>query len=303
MSGSIFDTELQYYPANVRIPEPMGLLTLGDILKAIKSPKSKTKKIFEQIREASENGDVELKKTLKEQLYYFTPCVTTDGDGRSYSNLFEFTGLMVFEFDKVDFAKELKQYIFDNLKCVIAAFLSPSGNGCKFIAKIPQASTIYEYKQYYCGLSYYLHSIQGYDIANYNPLLPLFLTYDPDILIREDAETWCIRGVKNNSMMSNSKVVVKDPNCNTEFNKNIVRGIVCNKIDSIFDNGHPQVLRIATVLGGFVGYGYLSEYEAVDIISECINRNSYLSKDVRGYIRTAKQMISKGANKPLKLKL
>lgn len=299
---SILDTELQYYPSNIRIAKPKGVFILKDLLKMIQYPDDNTKKIFEDIREATLNKDEKRKQELKEHLFYTTPCVITNGRGRSYDNLIDFTELMVFEFDKITFAKELKQYLFDNLKCIIAAFTSPSGKGCKFIAKIPKCNSVEEYKQFYCGLSYYLQYIKGYDLANYNPLLPLYLSYDPEMLIRDEneLETWVIKGDKLNTI--DTTVIVKpENNVNTRENENIINNLICTSVGKISDNGHPQILRIATLLGGYVGYGYLSQLTAESIIENCIDNNSYLSKDIKGYKRTAKQMIIKGARSPISL--
>ena len=109
--------KFQYYPANVKITKSLGELTLEQFIESVRNPKDKIKKCFLEIQAAAENGDEELKAKLKtENLYYFTPSVYTDGEGRSYSNIIDFTGLMVVEFDKVDFAEELKHYIFNDIK-------------------------------------------------------------------------------------------------------------------------------------------------------------------------------------------
>ena len=197
---SILDTKFQYYPSKVYVTEPLGTLTLKDMLNGIKSPKENIKQVFNQIHKATEDGDLELKNKLKaEHLFYFTPSILTDKLGRKYENIVEFNELMVVEFDKIDFAEELKHYLFNNFKPIVAAFLSPSGNGCKFIVRIPKPKNVEDYKAYFCGLAYHLDKIEGFDVANFNPLLPLYLSWDPEILIRDTESKWVRKGEKINA--------------------------------------------------------------------------------------------------------
>jgi len=87
------------------------------------------------------------------------------------------------------------------------------------------------------------------------------------------------------------------------FNSNEKKDAICRmitrKINSIVDNGHPQLLKIAFTLGGYVGGGYLTKDEAENLIHNLIEQNSYLSKGISGYKKTASSCIRDGLNKPL----
>lgn len=83
----------QFYPAYVNSKKPIGTITLEEFIKAIKSPSDKIKSVFAQIAEAEKVRDDKRKAELKqENLFYFTPCVYTDGLGRSYSKYRIFYG-------------------------------------------------------------------------------------------------------------------------------------------------------------------------------------------------------------------
>ena len=67
MNGiDIIQTEFQYYPAKIYLTEPLGVITLEQLLLSIKDPGSKLRKVFKQIRKATEDGNRELKDKLKD---------------------------------------------------------------------------------------------------------------------------------------------------------------------------------------------------------------------------------------------
>lgn len=302
---SILDATFQYYPSNVHIIKALGTLTLRDLLNSIKNPKPKIQDVFLKIQKATEDGDLKLKDKLKsENLYYFTPSVKTNCLGRGYENVLEYNELMVVEFDKVDFAEELKHYIFNTIKSVIAAFTSPSKKGCKFIVKIPKPKNAEEYKAYFCGLAAYLDKIQGFDKANFNPVLPLFLSWDPDILIRENPSTWTRQGEKIDSfkpMTELDQSLIKPKQKATDKEQKYVEDKIKRMFNSIVDNGHGQVITFSLIIGGHVSAGYISSTEAEWLVESCIEQNSYLSKNIKGYKKTARQFLQQGMTSPVYL--
>lgn len=290
-----------YYPANVHIPTPLGRVTFAQFLKANKEPKDEIVSLFSQIEEATKKGDLELKGKLKEKLFYFTPCVETDGIGRCYSNIRGFTGLMVLDFDKLDNAPAFKQFLFDNLKCVVAAYLSPSKKGCKFIVRIPKCQTIEEFKSYFYGLGFYMEKYEGFDPSTQNCILPLYLSYDPELLYREDAEVWDIKGEKLDEfkVFEGEIEVLEDV---SEEERARVKKIIKGSMDKIVDTAHYIVRSTALCGGGYVASGYYSREEMEDMIIEMIEKNPYCKKNLSGYKKTAKEMIVKGMKSPLYLK-
>jgi hypothetical protein len=295
------NTSFFYYPADVTIPKPLGTVTLKQFLRANKSPSSDISGIFEQISAATNIGDMELKHKLKSKLYYFTPCVQTDGNGRCYANITGFTGLMVLDFDKLDDAPAFKQFLFDAIPSIVAAYLSPSKKGCKFIVKIPVCKTTEEFKSYFYGMAYFLEKYEGFDPSTQNCILPLYLSIDPDLLYRDNAETWTKRGTKIDEFKPYVGEIEVLENV-SEKDKSRVKTMLTRSMEKIVDSGHYIVRSTALCAGGYVASGYLTREEAEDLLFGLIEDNSYLQKNVRGYKMTTKEMITKGMTSPLYLK-
>jgi hypothetical protein len=290
-----------YYPSDVRIPKPLGEVTFKQFLNANKNPKKGIAEIFKRIEEATKAGNDELKTYLKSHLYYFTPCVKTDGNGRCYTNVIGFTGLAVLDFDKLPDAPAFKQFLFDNLKCVVAAYLSPSKKGCKFIVRIPKCQTIDQFKSYFYGLGYYMEKYEGFDPSTQNCILPLYLSIDPDLLYREDAEVWDIKGEKLDEFKYFEGEVKALENV-TENERDRVFSILNRSMAKIVDSGHYIVRSTALSAGGYIASGYISKEEAEDLLFKLIDDNAYLKKNTRGYKQTTKEMIARGMKSPLYLK-
>lgn len=294
-------TKFPYYPNNINIVEPLGYTTLKEFVRAIREPREATKQLFADIKIASEKGDLKLKAELKKKLYYFTPCIDTDGKGRAYANITSFTGFMQIDFDGITYAAEFRDWFFKNVKSCVVCGISPSSFGIKALIRIPIVKTVDEFKSYFYGVSYYLEQYKGFDIAPQNCSLPLYMFNDPDARYREDAIVSTVRGEKINAFkkFEGEIEVLEDIE---SWKKERVKGIFIRGISNIVDNGHPQVVAYSSMLGGYCVSGYLSQDEAEVLIEEEINKSEYLSKDIKGYIRNAKNMLVRGMNGPLYLK-
>lgn len=299
-SQIIFD----YYPANIKIAKPLGQTNLQQLFDSIKSPREDIKTAFKKIQEATAKNDLVEKDRLKQQsLYSFTPSVVSDGMGRSYDNIISLNPVMIVEFDKIDFAEELKQYLFNKMTCVMAATLSPSGQGCKLFIRIPQISTISEYKALFCGMAFYLDQIENFDVANFNIILPFFLTWDENILVRPAEKTteWTTKGSKLNAFKPIEEDFEIPDDINEEDYKEAIDKITY-LVNRIEDNGHVQILSTSLVAGGLCASSYVGVSEMEELLHELIANNAYLSKGVSGYCRTASQMLIRGLSAPLLLK-
>jgi len=300
---SILNTEFQYYPSRVNVTKPLGKITLRQLIESIKNPKPHIEKVFKDIQVATEKNDLQLKDKLKqESLYYFTPSVMFDGKNRSYENVTEYNELMVVEFDKIKFSKELKEYLFYKMDSIVCAFISPSGRGLKMIVKIPKPKDEIEYKEYFCGLAYYLDQIEGFDIANYNPLLPLFLSMDRDILWRDNPKTWRVKGEKIHSFKPINLKEIKPIENVTEEDRNYVINIIKKKFNSITEDGHTQVRSNSLLLGGYIASSYISLSEGESLLEGLIKDNAYLAKGTKNYLKSGRKFLQDGMYSPLILK-
>lgn len=295
------DTTFFYYPADIHIPEPLGTVSLKSFLRANKTPSDDVKGIFSKIEEATKAGDMELKAKLKSNLYYFTPCVKTNGKGRSYSNITGFTGFMVLDFDKIDNAEEFKQFLFNAVPSIIAAYLSPSKKGCKFIVRIPICKTTDEFKSYFYGMAYFLEKYEGFDPSTQNCILPLYLSIDPDLLYRDDAEVWTKRGMKIDEFKAHVGEI-KKVDVVEEKDRDRIFNILTKSMEKIVDSGHYIVRSTALSAGGYIASGYFDRQELEEFLFTLIEDNAYCKKNLRGYKQTAREMITKGMGSPLYLK-
>jgi hypothetical protein len=292
------EIKFQYYKNDVESSKPSGYVGLVRFLSIIKNPKKSIKDLLEKIQEASKAGDVKLKTKLKEGLHGFTPCVNVS-ERRKYDFVTSYTGLAVLDFDKIENAHNLKHWIFNNFKFIIAAWISPSGKGCKALVKIPIVESKADFKSYTFGLCTEFKLINGFDIVVNNAVLLTFVGYDPDILIRTNAITFQKRGIQIDSFDSKPIKDFVRPDTLTSGQTKWVTDWYENSINSINGNGHPQLRDHSVSLGGYVGGGYLSQMDAESLAESLIHSNGYLQKGISGYIKTAKQAINLGMSKPL----
>lgn len=282
-----------YYAANIKKSSPLGIIDLMSFFEKIKSPKPHIIETFEKIKQAELDGDGELKGRLKEGLYSFTPCVVVQGS-RSYKNIQYFTGLMVLDFDHLDpdYAKEFKEFLFNEYPFIIATWLSASKCGVRALVNIPKVETPEQFKALYRGLAHHeMAQYNGFDMAPQNPVLPLFLSYDPDIYFGDTHDFW---DTPYTEPRPPPAVQFKITEQNSKIEKIIISSI--NKINS---NGHPQLRGAAFALGGYVGAGYIDYDNSLQLIYNLIDQNNYLRKKADTYKKTAKTMIDQGLNQPL----
>ena len=301
--------KFQYYNKGVadeHSSSPLGWVTLGRFIEKTKNPPQHIKDVIAQIHQAAVEGKKQLKSELKKNyLYPVTPCVHIR-ERRRYDNIISFTGLVVLDFDKLPgdhYTTEFKQFLFDEFKPIIACWLSPSKLGVKALIRIPVVKTVDEYKAYFYGIGVEMEQFNGWDGANQNPVLPLFQSYDPDMLIRENPDTWIKRGMKQNSFNYQKTTVpvqIKRVVAN-DHNKERILKMIHSGLDKIIDNGHPQLRGLCIAIGGYVTSGYISEHEALQEINSLIEVHPYLRKDVKNYQKTARWGISEGMRKPLTL--
>lgn len=291
------DVIFNYYDADIKKSNALGYVSLDYMLNAIKSPKKDIKHIFEQIRQCEISGNLKLKAELKTKLYSFTPCVKiVKGTNRSYKSIIEFTGLLMLDFDHLeeDYAVEFKNALFEENKFIISAWLSASRHGVRAIVKIPKCFNVDEFKHYFAGIESYFNQCNGFDKAPKNCILPLFISYDEDILIRENASTWSKKIIPVEAPQIRQYIITDK----TPF----IEKIVIHELDKISDAGHMILRATSYLLGGYVGAGHIDKETAISIINNKIDQHGYLKQKASTYKKTAKTMIEKGINNPVYLK-
>ena len=298
MTKELTDIQFPFFNANVRNPKPISNVTLEYILNLIRYSNKDLKYVFEKLNTTVDRKE---RSKLKERLYHATPAVILDGTGRGYKNIVGFTGLLVLDFDKIHNAPEFKQFLFDEYDFIIAAWLSSSKKGVRALVNIPKVNSTSEYKALFWGLANNeMMQYNGFDIAPQNAVLPMFISYDPDLLFRTDASIWDTPGRKPNEINETPEVVIPYRN-DSRFEQWSINEFE-RKINGITDYGHPVVRAAAFTLGGRVGAGYIDLITAVNVAERAIAMNGYLSKGTKGYQKTAREMIEKGRMIPLEFK-
>jgi len=111
--------KFQYYSANIKAAKPIGSVTLGQFVNAIKNPKPEIAEIYKRIRQAEIDQDLKLKAELKQSLYSFTPAINVNGR-RRYLDIVNFTGLMPLDFDHIEYADEFRDYLLNEYNYIVA---------------------------------------------------------------------------------------------------------------------------------------------------------------------------------------
>lgn len=287
----------QYYTNDIEASTAKGFVSLDQFLRAQKFPKPHILNIFEQISQAEQQGDKVNKAKLKEQLYSFTPCVQV-AQRRRYADILNFTGLLVLDFDHIDNAEDFKQYLFEKYKYIVAAWLSPSQKGVKALVNIPICTTTDEFKSYFFGIAIHMWKYNGFDVSAQNCVLPLFQSYDKDLLSRQDYTLFEEKGIKVNDFDNATAVNVT---VNYDNKEAVIIKMIDTALDKITDNGHPQLRSLCIAIGGYIANNYIDKHTAIGYICNRITTHNYLKKGVAGYQRTAKKAIEWGVTKPLNL--
>lgn len=302
---SILDTKIQYFEGKIWKPKPLGEITLRQFIESHKNPKENIKEVFKKIAEAEKNEDWETKGKLKQNnLFYFTPCVFLDGQGRSYCNVIGFSGILVLDFDHIKGdAEKFRDKLFNNLKSVICAYVSPSAKGIKALLHIPKVDSVEEFKEYFYGIAYELEHMDSFDGSGQNPVLPNFLSWDENIRWREDPEVWNQRGGKYDEFEEYVGDYEEIENVTDEDKKEVLQKAynIIKKADE--ENiGHPNVVNSSLVLSGYIPSGYITYDEVENYLFKWIDESPYLSTKSNTYKKTASTMINKGMRAPLYLK-
>lgn len=147
-------------------------------LERIRVGKSKDK-----ILKYQKTGDEKYKKNLPG--FCFSGVFST----RAKVGLKKHSGLLVLDFDGFKSNKDAKDYkdSICDLPYVFSAFISPSGKGVKALVKIPPIPQ--DHEKYYNAIYKHINSDyldpSGKDVGRF-----CFESYDPDIYVNPDCETW-----------------------------------------------------------------------------------------------------------------
>lgn len=292
--------QFSYFAGRITDSYAKGITDIDRMIMDIKNPDEITLCIIDEIRECT---DDDRKGKLKAQLKGYTPAVIVKGR-RTLENVQSYSGYMALDFDKLpdqQYAIELREFLFKKFPFIICSWLSASGKGVRAIMSVDQAESKEDYQSMFEAVRRnYMADyefVRYFDNAPKNVVLVLYQSYDPDLLYRKTAQVFTDRYIKPEPSKRNYPPLEKPDNQDHLS----VQNMVIASIDKIKDNGHPQLRGASLALGGYVGAGYIAEYEAIQLMHRLIEQNSYLSKKPGVYKKTATEMIKRGTTKPLYL--
>lgn len=302
------DIMIPYYSGNIKFTKCIGHVSLERFISAHKTPNARTKKIIEEVKIATSNRDLALKRSLKHQLYSFTPSGYFKlGVKRCYKNLERFNPVMQLDFDGIESpakARDLKEYLFTTYQCVICAYVSPSERGVKALIRIKQPTDIEHFRAMHRAVEAEFEQIGYFDVATKNAILPLFLSIDENIYSRDFSE--CHPWDQEKELPP--RVKHAQPNLNfsptsryssqADYYLDKTVALFRKKIINIVDNGHPQLRTACLVLGSRAGAGYISLAEAEQLAKYEASVNGYLSQNIAGYNATIEWAINEGFKSP-----
>lgn len=288
----------QYYSGNIKNNQVQGLISLKKFIESTRKPQEKHIVLFDRISKAEIVKDFTTKRLLKEQLYSFTPCVIVNRY-RKYACIVRFTGLLVLDFDHIEYSSEFKEFLFNEYPQIICCWLSPSKKGVKAFVKIPVVNSVDEFKSYYFGISDEMNQYNGFDTSGQNSVLPLFQSYDAEILFRNNPTTWTTTGINPKQFVEN--LGNYNPVEVSSKNEKLILKFIDSGLKKINDNGHPQLIRLCVAIGGYVANNYIDFNTALQYIKNKITSHTYLKKGVSGYTKTAKTAMLKGMSSPLNI--
>lgn len=292
----MFNPRFSYCIGNIMSAKVRGDVSLCIWLNRIRTPSQKMVDAISLVRKARNEAE---KSEYKSKLPSVTPATYFDkGSSRRYDNIKGFTGIAMLDFDKIENAPEFRDYLFDTYEFIVASWLSSSGKGCRAIVRIPVSKSTDEFKLRFKAIEKVFRQYYGFDTATKNCVLPLYYSIDAEIKFNLHRNEVFTDIVSPPPITEPAPVDWKKP---SEYKAKWAMSNTEKAIGKITDNGHPQLVKAASALGGYVGAGYLNESEAIGFINALIDSNAYLSIKPDVYKKTAIQMIKKGQLNPLTL--
>lgn len=168
--------------AHVRDVENPFYKEIDEVLLSIKNGSNKNK-----ILEIRSIKDKEKRNQKKAKLKSI--CFSGEFSRRADKNIIKHSGFICLDFDDVDEPNVLRDSLQDN-EYIYSAFISPSGNGVKAIAKIPPE--INNHKKYYEAIAETFDSAV-IDSKTKDLSRVCYESHDPELFINKDSKVWVLK--------------------------------------------------------------------------------------------------------------
>ena len=236
--------------------------------------------------ESVRNGDKEFKKKLPVVLFSGEFKTRTDED------LVKHSGFVVLDFDHIDVAAS--KTLLGTDPYVYSCWVSPSGDGLKALVRITNPE---RHRDHFRALRTYFHKQYDLEVdeSGINESRACFESYDPDLLINEDAAVFGAFATE----LSESQVAVSKSGVYTDYLKLNLASRMIRQCDD--GDKHATLLKAARLVGGYVAAGRIEEDEAVRVLVREIMKRDIDSED-HAY-KTIREGIEKGKQDPIRATL
>lgn len=305
-----YGINFQRYTGSIQSSCPAGFISfiefIGNTQTGWKNPEA-----FAAIRAATAAGNTEVKSRLKSILPHFTPAVVVKGP-RRLSNIERFTGLMQIDLDGLtkEAAPVVRDLIFEGCPAVVAAFISPSGEGVKGLLAIPppEPTAVDDYKAYHRAFKKYFllqHGLADFsDRAPENPVLPMYASYDKEVRYRMNHERWYLKHHGRDELVKVKQIVIRPPQ-ETYTRLPFLDGIR-RRIEGIQAPHHTEMLPYLYNLGGIIAAEDFKEWpynpteaEVRTAVNDAIMAHPYMgTNDTPSRLKSAQDTITAGMMKP-----
>lgn len=224
------------------------------------------------------------------------PCIIFGGTfkERNGDGLIEHSGLMVVDFDKYPSDEVMFDHLHELKKNnhFVSLFISPSGKGIKGVVKIPKCNKL-DHIKYFKDFNKQFE-YDYFDKSNCNVDRVCFESYDPDIYINYDAETYeptlIDEGfdVKDKVPLIpiNDESVIIDKIMKFNWSKDFIEGernsFIFDLAGAFCEYGVSQNTTEAYILNNVI-IGDFSETEAKNTIKSAYKKRSFGSKYFENY--------------------
>jgi len=216
------------------------------------------------------------------------PVVMYSGkfSGRKDNDLEEHSSVIVLDFDHINVDESKRVLATDDY--VLACWVSPSGDGLKALVKV---STPSKHRDHFRAISSYMERQYGLEVdpTGQNEARLCFESYDPEIIINEDAKVF------SSLLSERSENQTAQSAPHTDYNKLAVLAAMIRRAGD--GAKHQELLKAANLAGGFIAAGRIEEDEAKRVLIKEILKRDIDSEEVA--VNTIREGIEHGKTMPV----
>lgn len=232
-------------------------------------------------------------KAIKAQLQAFTPAALMETKAKGFAKVLSPSGIMQLDFDYKDIKdydiEELKRSVFD-LPFIGFCGLSCSGLGFYALALIAEPTRLSEYATQ-CFEILKSYGVKPDETKGKKPENLRYLSYDANMLIRENPEPLHIRRFKTNPALKKPRLANYKTSA-LAVNKHAINKQLQLLNETTTGNRMSTIQKVSYTLGGF------SDASVLAHIKNCIIGNTTFADDLDDFLKCAEDCFEAGIKIP-----